>query len=63
MDTRHIQTVPANGAKRRIGYCRLKLEKNLQVPQCIVVTALRPDIVCSERFTFHDAIESLKGRR
>ena len=44
MDTRHVQTLLANREKCGIGECWLMLGKQLQVPQCIVVTAMRPDI-------------------
>ena len=47
MDTRHIQIVLTNGAK-----CRERLladvRRQLQGPPCIVVTAMRPDMLYSE---------------
>ena len=43
VDTRHVETVEANGAKRGLEIGR----QHQLVPQCIVVTALRPDMVLS----------------
>ena len=67
VDTRHVQTVLANGTKRRIGDCRLKFH-------IFVATAMRPDMVLyseSEHIVycivltipFEDAVEEAFERK
>lgn len=55
-DTRHVQTVLPNGAKRTIWDCWLMIGRQLQVPQCIVETTMRPDMAlyseCERIFYF-----------
>ena len=45
VDTRHVQTVPANGAKRGTGDCCLISEGKFKFHSVLFATAMRPGMV------------------
>ena len=70
LDPRHLQRLLSNGETRGIG----DVGRQLQVPQCIVVTTMIPDMVlCSEseciiyfiesKIPFEDTIEEASKRK